>query len=107
MKTYILIPEGRGMSKIIEKFDVVIEALATTRFFALKALVDGTPLNGYFIDEALTDRHGIPLGDLKKETDWLCQLKLEKKGTMLFKWLEKREQTRKFWAKENRCRKNR
>lgn len=105
MKTYILIPEGRGVSKLVETFDMVILALGTTRFYALKALNDGTPLNGYFIDEALTDIHGIPLENIKAETDTLCRIYPKKKFRLLEKWLEKKEQERKAWEKERGCRK--
>lgn len=107
MKTYILIPEGHGMSKLVETFDMVIAALGTTRFYALKALNDGTPLNGYFIDEALTDIHGIPLENIKAETDTLCRIYPEKKYRLLKKWLEKKEQARKLREKEHGCRKSR
>lgn len=107
MKTYILLPEGHGMSKLVETFDMVIAALGTTRFYALKALNDGTPLNGYFIDEALSDAHGIPLENIKAETDTLCRIYPEKKYRLLKKWLEKKEQARKSWEKEHGCRKSR
>lgn len=107
MKTYILLPEGRGISKLVEDLDTVVAVLETTRVYALKALDEGTPLNGYFIDEALTDKHGIPIGDIKKETDSLWLLHPEKKYRLLKKWLEKKEQARKFWEKEHGCRKSR
>lgn len=56
MNVYILIPEGKGGQSILVKgADNVIATLKTTRFFFLKSYSDGTPLNGYFIDEALTD----------------------------------------------------
>lgn len=86
------------MSKLVETFDMVIAALGTTRFHAL---------NGYFIDEALADKHGILIGDIKKETDSLGLLHPEKKFRLLKKWLEKKEQARKFWEKEHGCRKSR
>ena len=92
MKTFILSPIGKGESITVKGFDSILSVLGTSMFFARKAFFDGTPCNGYFVDEALTDEFGVPLENLKAETDALCRIYINKKGKKLEKYLEKRKE---------------
>ncbi len=92
MKVFILIPEGKGGQSILVKgADNVMATLKTTRFFFLKSYSDGTPLNGYFIDEALTDEFGYTIPNIKKETDSLCECLKHKTGIKLYEYFKKQK----------------
>lgn len=92
MKKFILIPEGQkgGESIIVKSLEDAKSALQTTDFFIRKAWFDGTPINGYFVDESLTDEFGIPFENIKAETDILCRIYINKKGKKLEKWLKEK-----------------
>lgn len=92
MKVFILIPEGKGGQSILVKgADNAISTLKTTRFFFLKSYSDGTPLNGYFVDEALTDEFGYTIPNLKQETDSLCKCLEHKTGIKLYEYFKKQK----------------
>lgn len=92
MKVFILIPEGKGGQSILVKgADNAMATLKTTRFFFLKSYSDGTPLNGYFVDEALTDEFGYTIPNLKQETDLLCKCLKHKTGIKLYEYFKKQK----------------
>lgn len=62
----------------------LLEFLNTTHNKAAHALLSGTPVSGWFIDEALTDAQGEPLEDALMDTEIqarkACQRRLEARG---------------------------
>lgn len=91
MKPFILLPQGKGgESVIVKSLRDARDALNTTDFFIRKAWFDGTPINGYFVDESLTDEFGVPFENIKAETDVLCRIYINKKGKRLEKWLKEK-----------------